>query len=295
MINLRQVECFYAVMRTGSVTQAARILNVTQPAVSIAIKQLESRLKLKLFARESGRLRATPEAEALRPDLEEVFARLTAIERQSQDLALGARGSFSVAATPPLCDGFVVNAVSRFLKERPRMRISIQAISSMMVVDRIIGGEVDIGVVFEPVFSAAVQAVEIGQAEIGCLMRSRHRLARRKQLHVSDLESERLITYLPQALLRPYIDRIFLDGGTPGGIQVLSGHSSTSIALAAEGAGIALVETSLFKARPQAGLVLVPIAQATKIKILLLRPRPPTRSRAIDEFVLELRRAFAAH
>ena len=76
MINLRQVECFYAVMRTGSVTQAARLLNVTQPAVSIAIKQLESRLKLKLFERSAGRLHATAEAKDLMPDLAEIFVRL---------------------------------------------------------------------------------------------------------------------------------------------------------------------------------------------------------------------------
>jgi len=179
MINLRLVECFHAVMRTGSVTQAARLLTVTQPAVSIALRQLESRLKLKLFDRTAGRLRPTPEAMALLPDLQAIFERLNAIERLSQDLAQGARGSFSVAATPPLCDGFVANCVAAFLRSRPEVRIGIQAIPSATVVDRVIGGEVDIGVVYEPVISAAVQVEEIGRAHIGCLLPARHRLARR--------------------------------------------------------------------------------------------------------------------
>ncbi len=277
-------------MRTGSVTQAARLLNVTQPAVSIALQQLESRLKLKLFERSAGRLHATAEAKDLLPDLAEIFVRLAAIERRSQDLAQGVRGSLSVAATPPLCDGFVVNAVAGFLRGRPDVRVSIQATPSSMVVDRIISGEVDAGVVYEPVLSAAVQVEEIGSASIGCLVPTRHRLARRQSIAAQDLEGERLITYLPQALLRPYIDRV-MAGGPAAAVQ--TGASSTAIALVTEGAGIALVESALFQARPQRGLVMLPMTPATGLKVLLLRPRPAVRSRALDEFVRELRAVFA--
>lgn len=290
MINLRQVECFYAVMRTGSVTQAARLLNVTQPAVSIALQQLESRLKLKLFERSAGRLHATAEAKDLLPDLAEIFVRVNAIERRSQDLAQGVRGTLSVAATPPLCDGYVVNAVARFLRSRPDVRISIQATPSSMVVDRIISGEVDAGIVYQPVLSAAVQVEEIGGASIGCLVPARHRLARRRSISAQDLEGERLITYLPQALLRPYIDRVIAGGPAP---SVQTGASSTAIALVMEGAGIALVESALFQARPQRGMVLVPMEPATGLKVLLLRPRPAVRSRSLDEFVRELKAVFA--
>ena len=92
MINLRQVEVFYAVMRAGSVTEAARVLNVTQPAVSAALKQFEARLKMKLFDRVGGRLQPTPEARALLPDVAEIFGRLCAVERFSQDLAQVSNG-----------------------------------------------------------------------------------------------------------------------------------------------------------------------------------------------------------
>jgi DNA-binding transcriptional LysR family regulator len=291
MINLRSVECFHAVMRTGSVTQAARLLNVTQPAVSIALKQFENRLRLKLFERSAGRLKPTPEAMALLPDLSEIFLRLDAMERLSQDLAQGARGSFSVAATPPLCDGFVANCVASFLRERPEVRVSIQAIPSATVVDRVISGEADIGVVYEPVISAAVQAEAIGRAHIGCLLPARHRLARKRAIAPDDLVNERIITYLPQALLRPYIDRCLAKGTTPLGIQVHTGHSSTAIALAIQGAGLALVESALFEARPYRGFVLRPMAPGVELKVLLLRHRSAVRSKVLDEFVRDLRTA----
>ena len=188
MINLRQVEVFYAVMRAGSITEAARVLHVTQPAVSVALKQLESRLKMKLFDRTGGRLTPTPEAKALMPDVAEIFGRVGAIERLSQDLAGGARGVFSIAATPPLCDGFVAKAVATFVAKRPGIRVTLQAMASPLVLDRVVNREVDLGVSYEPVVSASVDMQPLMRAAIGCIMPARHPLAKRATIRVRDLE-----------------------------------------------------------------------------------------------------------
>ncbi len=289
MVNLRHVEVFYAVMRTGSVTQAARLLNVTQPAVSVALRQFESRLKLKLFDRVAGRLLITPEARLLMPHVSEIFGRLDAIERVSQDLAHGVRGSFSVAATPPLCDGMVANCVAQFVRKRPHVNIGIQATGSTTVVDRVISGEVDLGVVFEPVVSAAIHVEELALATIGCVMPAKHRLARKRSIEMSDLLGERLVTYLPHALLRPYIDRLLGDLQGSLQFQVLTGHSSTAIALATEGAGLALIESTLFRARSHPGFVLRPFKPRMNLKILLLRPIRAAHSHVIEDFVQLLR------
>jgi len=289
MINLRSVEAFYAVMRTGSVTQAARLLNVTQPAVSIALQQLERRLRLKLFDRVAGRLIPTVEARALLPDTVEIFGRLNAMERLSQDLAQGVRGSLSIAATPPLCDGVIANSIASFLKRRPNVNLSVQAIASAVVVDRVISGEVDVGVVYEPVVSAAVQVEEVSQTMIGCLVPSSHRLARRRIVTVDDLAGERIITYLPQALLRPYVDRLLTDLNDPLRIQVLAGQSSTVIALALERVGIALIESSLFMMRPRRGFVLRPMSPEVRIKILVLRSQTSQHSHLAKAFIKHLR------
>lgn len=64
-INLRQVEAFRAVMQSGSITAAAELMSVTQPAVSRLIKYFESRIGFALFTREKGRIRPTAEAFSL--------------------------------------------------------------------------------------------------------------------------------------------------------------------------------------------------------------------------------------
>ena len=292
MINLRHIEVFYAIMRAGSVTEAARILNVTQPAVSVALKQLESRLKMKLFDRVGGRLQATPEAKALLPDVAEIFGRIGAVERLSQDLAQGARGVFSLAATPPLCDGFVAKAVATFVAKRPGVKVSLQSIASAVVLDRVINREVDLGVVYEPVVSSAVSVEEISRARIGCILPARHALARRASIRVADLAGQPIVTYLPQALLRPYIDRVLSDRKSSLDIRVQTRTAATAITLAANGAGIALVETALFSARPIPGFVARPIEPKVELKILLLRPRQAVSSPVLEAFAAHLRATF---
>lgn len=292
MINLRQIEVFHAVMRTGSVTEAARVLNVTQPAVSAALKALESRLRMNLFDRVGGRLQPTPEAKALLPDVAEIFGRIGAIERLSQDLARGARGVFSIAATPPLCDGFVAKAVATFIAGRPGVKVSLHALASAIVLDRVINREIDLGVVYEPVVSSAVHVEPLSRAAIGCLLPARHPLARRGAIRVADLAPYPVITYLPQALLRPYIDRALSEKKPALNISVQTGASSTAIMLAVHGAGIALVETALFSARPIAGFVMRPIEPRVELKILLLRPLQGAGSRVLKDFIAHLRATF---
>jgi DNA-binding transcriptional LysR family regulator len=293
MINLRHIEVFYAIMRGGSVTEAARILHVTQPAVSVALKHLETRLKMKLFDRSGGRLQPTPEAKALLPDVAEIFGRLGAVERFSQDLAGGARGVLSIAATPPLCDGFVAKAVATFVAKRPGVKVNLQALASPLVLDRVINREVDLGVVYEPVVGSAVDTEEIMRAAIGCIMPARHPLAKRATIRVRDLAPYPVVTYLPQALLRPHIDRALSQKASSIRIAVETGTSATAIMLAVHGAGIALVETALFAARPVPGFVMRPVEPKIELKGLLLRPRQAAASRVLEHFIEHLRAVAA--
>ncbi len=293
MLNLRHVEVFYAIMRAGSITGAARVLNVTQPAVSMALKQLEARLRMRLFDRAGGRLAPTPEAKALLPDVAEIFGRLGAVERLSQDLAVGARGVLSIAATPPLCDGYVAKAVATFVAQRRGVKASLLALPSPSVLDRVITREVDVGVVYEPVVSAAVRAEEVMRAAIGCILPVRHPLARRRTLRIRDIAPYPLVTYLPQALLRPVIERALAEKPSTLSISVETGTSATAIMLARHGAGIALIETALFAARPVPGFCMRPIEPRIELRGLLLRPRDAVLSRVLEDFVAHLRATVA--
>lgn len=292
MINLRHIEVFHAIMRTGSITGAARMLNVTQPAVSASLKHFESRLKMKLFERAGGRLQPTPEAEALLPDIAEIFGRLGAVERLSRDLAGGVKGRLSIAATSPLANGYLAKAVATFTAKRPGVRVTLQSIASPLVLERVINREVDLGVAFDPVASSAVVTEELARGSIACVLPAKHPLAKKASIRVRDLVGHPVITYLPQAQLRPHIDRA-LDGKATLDIAVETGTSVTGIMLAYHGAGIALMESTLLSVLPLPGLVSRPLEPRIEVKSLLVRNRAAPPSRVVEDFVKHLRRTIA--
>ncbi|SDV50249.1 LysR family transcriptional regulator [Chitinasiproducens palmae] len=289
MVNLRHIEVFYAIMQTGSITGAARLLNVTQPAVSAVLKHLESRLNIKLFVRAHGRLSPTPEARMLLPDVAAIFERLGSVERLSQDLAGGSAGVLNIAATSPIANGVLAKAVASFVKARPGVRIALQALSSPLVVERVLQSEVDLGIAYRPVDNAALDIEPLAAGSIACVLPEDHPLAAQRVIALTDLANHPVVTYLPQTLLRPYIDRVCAEAGVKLRITVEIGLSVTGIMLAYHGAGIALVEPELLAALPLPGLVSRPLSPAIEPGSVMLRHRGRPGSLILDAFVAHLR------
>jgi DNA-binding transcriptional LysR family regulator len=292
-MNLRHMEVFNAIMRTGSVTGAARALNVTQPAVSAVLKHCESQLNMKLFTRVSGRLQPTPEANAIFPEIAAIFGRVDGVNALTQDLAGGRLGTVSIAASFPIANGYLTKAVATFIADRPKVRVALQSLTSPQVLASVVNREVELGIAYEPVVSSEVETKVLMRAGIACVMRSDHPLAHRKEVAVRDLERHSIITYLPQALFRRYVDRALSAAGIVPNITAQVGLSLTGIMLARHGAGVALVEPFLVASMGLPGLVARPLKPRIEVKTLLIRHRSAPHSKIMNEFVGHLTREVA--
>jgi DNA-binding transcriptional LysR family regulator len=293
-MNLRHMEVFHAIMRTGSVTNAARALNVTQPAVSAVLKHCESQLNMKLFTRVSGRLQPTAEAKAIFPEIAMIFGRVDAVNALTQDLVGGRLGTLSIAASFPIANGFLAKAVATFIADRPKVRVALQSLTSPQVLDRVVNREVELGIAYEPVVSSEVETRTLMRAGIACVMRSDHPLARRKEVALRDLEPFSIITYLPQALFRGYVDRALSAAGIVPNIKAQVSLSLTGIMLARYGAGVALVEPFLVASMGLPDLVARPLRPRIDVKTLLIRHKSVPHSKVMNEFVSHLGRIVAA-
>jgi DNA-binding transcriptional LysR family regulator len=293
-MDLRHLEVFHAIMRTGSVTGAARLLNVSQPAVSSVLKHLEARTRIRLFTRAGGRLHPTPEAIAIFPDIASIYGRLDAVGRLVYDLSAGRLGSLSVAGAFPIANGYLAKAVASFIKARPGTRVTLQSMTSPQVVERVASGEVELGVAYEPVVHSEVETEVLMSTGVSCVMREDHPLAERREIAVRELEAHSIITYLPQNLLRGYVDRHLSEAGIAPRIAVEISVSLTGMTLAYYGAGVALVEPYLLSTMPVPGLVARPLKPRIELKTLLVRARAGSRSAIMDRFVPHLRDTVAA-
>ena len=113
-MNFRHIEVFFAVMTCGTVTEAARQLGVSQPSVTTTIQQAESRLGLRLFQREGGRLVPTAEARVLFEEAERAHDALSAFRTLAGRLRLGEGGHVRIAAVPSLSLELLPDAIARF-------------------------------------------------------------------------------------------------------------------------------------------------------------------------------------
>jgi DNA-binding transcriptional LysR family regulator len=174
------------------------------------------------------------------------------------------------------------------------VRVTLQSMTSPQVVERVVSGEVELGLAYEPVVNSQVETEVLMSTGVACVMREDHPLARRREIEVRELASHSIITYLPQNLLRGNVDRHLSEAGIAPRISVEVSVSLTGMTLAYYGAGIALVEPYLLSSMPVPGLVARPLKPRIELKTLLVRARASSRSAIMEQFIPHLRDTVAA-
>ncbi len=116
--TLRQIEAFRCLMVTGSMTQAARMMGVTQPAISRLLKDLQAELNLKLFDKLGTGVAPTAEASALYAEVERSFVGIDRIRTAAEEIRTRRSGSLRIAALPALANGFLPRFAGRFVAQR---------------------------------------------------------------------------------------------------------------------------------------------------------------------------------
>ena len=144
-LTFRQLQTFVEVMRHTSVTEAARALGRTQPAVSAMIAGLEREIGYALFERVRKRLVPKPEAYYFMEEAEYVLGRLTRSTRTLQEIGNLEKGSLKIACNPAASHFFMPSIVGKFLEDKPNVKMTMLMRSSPIVTDWIASQQYDIG------------------------------------------------------------------------------------------------------------------------------------------------------
>src|SRR6185295_13848926 len=115
-MRLKHIEVFNAIMLTGSVSAAARLLHVTQPAVTQTLQHAELQLGYALFTRQRNRLVPTSEAQALYPEVQTLVSQLESVRRLAGALRSGTQATLRVLVVPSLAVRALPEALVLFRK-----------------------------------------------------------------------------------------------------------------------------------------------------------------------------------
>ncbi|MBN3562223.1 LysR substrate-binding domain-containing protein [Aliamphritea spongicola] len=190
-LSIRQLQAFREVMRTGSISEAARVLNRTQPAVSSMIASLEEELGIQLFERQRGRLIRQPEAVYFFEETEAILERLQQSARTMKEIASLKEGRLRIACMPASSQFIMPRLVADFIRDKPKVKVSMMMRASAVIEEWIASQQYDVGLAETPPPNAAL-AVETFELPCVCAMPKDDPLASREYIQPRDIADQPL-------------------------------------------------------------------------------------------------------
>jgi DNA-binding transcriptional LysR family regulator len=266
ILNARYLIVFRAVAKAGSVSAAARMLNVSQPAVTKTIRLLEGRLGLALFLRVNGRLVITPEAELLMPEIERLFGTLNVIKSLADEVREGVSGSISIASVTTLSVSLVAKAVEDFHRTHPGVRFDILSLPTRLAVQHVATNYVDLGVLDAPTGALDMETVELCRSRVACVCRRDHPLARRRYIEPRHLAGETVISFSEDTTSGMLLREAFHSASLDLTVHFTVNHTMTAYTLVRRGVGVALVDSFPTFSGDYADLVVRPFHPAIETR-----------------------------
>ncbi|CAB3830990.1 MULTISPECIES: LysR family transcriptional regulator [Achromobacter] len=255
-MELRQLEAFAAVMSTGSVTAAGRLLGRSQPAISRLLQELEAEIGYALFARSGPRVTPTEQGFLLYDDVERALSSLRQIRDRAEEIARGQAQPLLLAATSALAAGLVPDALKRIEPHANLApRIELRSASPERVVHAVLSGAAQLGATSLPLEHRGLTVHWIGQAPCVVALPENDPAARHEVVPVAELAGRRVITMANPYRLRRRLDAAL--GHAAGAIETNS--SVNALAAVRAGLGVSVLEPITAYGAPMAGVAIRPI------------------------------------
>lgn len=165
-MRLRHIEIFEAIRRTGSLTEAAAALHISQPAASKLLAHAEAQLGFKLFERVKGRLVATREAEILTPEVARLNQDLNSVRRLAASLRDRPHGHLRLGSAPALGLGLLPGVVRASRDAHPGVTFDLHTYHSAELVQGLLTRELDAIVTFDTNDYPGLTRIGLGQTEL---------------------------------------------------------------------------------------------------------------------------------
>lgn len=150
MLNSRHIEIFYNVYKYKTLTNAAKILNVSQPALSKSLQYSEHKLNLKLFTKQSGMLVPTPEADLLYKNAEKINLSVKEFNQIASNLSTSPSNFIEIGVTPSLGTAFLPEILAQFSQLEPDIKFNIHNSQSHELMDKLHDFSHDIVICYNP-------------------------------------------------------------------------------------------------------------------------------------------------
>jgi len=239
--TIKQLKAFVAAAQARNFAEAGSRVHLSQPALSIAIKNLEEIVGGRLLARTTRSLALTPEGEVFYPVAQRLLADWDNAFTDINNLFSMRRGRLSIAAMPSFASSLLPDTLAHYRRQHPNIDIAVQDVVAENVVDMVRTGRVEIGVSFDPGEYDDLHFEVLFEDRFFVAAPKQHALMQKEKIRLQDLQAYPFI-----ALQRPSSIRQLIETATLACDIKLSiafeAHQLASIgSMVASGLGISVV------------------------------------------------------
>jgi DNA-binding transcriptional LysR family regulator len=304
-ISLRQLRAFIAVADLGGFTEASRRMHLTQPALSLLVKELESELGLRLLNRTTRKVELSDAGREFYPLAEKVLDDLQSAMRNASDLSLLKRGVVRICAPQVLACSLLAPVIAAYGRLRPGVEVRLVDALVDTMLQPLASGEVD--VTLGPSLGAnradpGLQREALFDSPFVLWCRPDHPLTAKKTVPWTQLLQHQIIVsavdfsnrFLP--LLREHLGEEAIDAALEGSFGQTRRVASitTGLGLAEAGLGATIAPRYIAPLARAFGLVVRPLTQpAMSRTVALYTRRHRELSPAAHDFIAFMRSSLA--
>ena len=282
-------------MRSGSISQAARAVGRTQPAVSTMIQTLEDQLGFALFLRKHGKLTPTPEAQFFLEECEDILGRLERTERTLERISALQSGKLKIACYPAASSVFIPWLLTRFLEGRDDLEVSLIMRSSDVIEDMIASQQYDLGFSETPSPRASIQQADY-KMKCVCVLPADDPLTAKSVVTPGDLAGRPMAVLFDEHSTAIQTEAAFQSTGSRFNKRFELRTFLPGLQFVAAGACAMVCDTitaysHILHAPKSSGLAFRRFEPVVASGVSILTPGYATQSMAAQAFISELKRA----
>ena len=269
-MRLRQIEVFHAIYTSGSMTNAAAKLNVSQPSVSKVLAHAEQQLGYRLFDRVKGKLIPTPEAHQLFKHVADVYQDVGRLRHVAKNLKAASAGRIRVAGTPAFGLEVLPRAVASFQQVHEDTVFELETLHFEEITDALLESRIDVGLAFDPESNPGIEEQQLATGRFVILARDQSTFDGRSTLNVDDLKAYPFIGLTSRGPLGRALSAYISSSHTDLNIVAWTETYHVAKALVACGAGVTIADEITARSRVADDVVMLALEPPLEFDIKAL-------------------------
>ena len=287
-MRLRQIEVFHAIYSSGSMTNAAALLNVSQPSISKVLAHAEQQLGFALFERSKGKLIATPEAHQLFKHVTEVYQDVDRLRHVARNLKAATSGRVRVAGTPAFGVELLPVAVSTFGELHPDVVFEIETLHMQEIVSALLESRIDLGIAFDPVAVPGIEVQHLARSRFVVLAPPDSDFSDCASISMPELEGHRFIGLNNRGPLGRILSTRLATGGIELNVVAWTETYHVAKMLVANGAGISIADEITARSSPGGQVRIIPLQPKIEFNISVMHNGGTPLSLVANHFIEHL-------